>query len=74
MSPLPFPSSSSQLEFDGVGLASGLRLYGIGRFLALVIRRRSRKLGDPRRRGIDSDRDGERGVRDRNDTDLDEYE
>lgn len=40
----------------------------MGRFRALVIRRRSRKLGDPARRGIDGDRDLERrggGVRDR---------
>lgn len=40
----------------------------MGRFRALVIRRRSRKLGDPARRGIDGDRDLERrggGVLDR---------
>ena len=43
------------LEYDGVGLG-GQRLYGTGRLRALVIRRRSRKLGDPLRRGIDGDR------------------
>lgn len=39
------------------------------RFFELVIRRRSRKLGDPARRGIDGDRESRRfgggGVRDR---------
>jgi len=33
------------------------RLYGIGRFLALVIRRLSMKEGEPLRLGIDGDRD-----------------
>lgn len=38
------------------------------RFFELVMRRRSRKLGDPARRGIDGDRESRRfggGVRDR---------
>ena len=75
MFPFSYLSSSSQLDPDGVGLANGRRLYGIGRFRALVIRRLSRKLGDPRRRGIDKDFDGERvRERDDNDLDLDEYE
>lgn len=40
----------------------------MGRFRALVIRRRSRKLGEPARRGIDGEREDRRfggGVRDR---------
>lgn len=46
----------SELLGDEGGVGVG-RWYGIGRFLALVIRRLSKKLGEPWRRGIDGERD-----------------
>jgi len=49
--------SSEQDEMSHSTASSGFRLYGIGRFLALVIRLRSINEGEPLRLGIDGDRD-----------------